>query len=245
MRPSQPSPLIDSTTRLAVLPQIRHWVLWPAGLAAGLIIVGLTLSAVRALTAADLGIDQTLSLNHTAFLTAIALTLNALFSPLGGSFLLAVVCLFLAVARRSPVNAAAVGAVSLVGWLSSEVLKAVVGRHRPDASLLAHPLVTERGFDSFPSGHTCLAVSLSIALYFLARGTRWQRLTMIGGGLLSISVAASRIYLGAHYPSDVAASFVASLAAILFFSGLWNRYAASLLSRLGLIHRPDLCRESV
>jgi membrane-associated phospholipid phosphatase len=234
----QPSPSITTTTRLAVLPQIRHWVLWPAALAAALIVAGLTLSAVRTLTAADLGVDQTLSLNHVPSLTAIALTLNVLFSPLGGSILLAVVCLFLAIASRSPVNAIAVGAVSSFGWLTSEVLKAIVVRHRPDASLLAHPLVTERGFDSFPSGHTSLAVSLSIALFFLARGTRWQRWAVIGGGLLSISVAASRVYLGAHYPTDVVASFVVSLAGILFFSGLWNRYATKPLLALALIRLP-------
>ncbi|MEO6201098.1 MAG: hypothetical protein ABIX44_08030, partial [Cryobacterium sp.] len=145
MRTTEPTDRVAARVRLARLPQIRHWILWPAILASVVVGVGLTLKSVRALTVAELGVDQAASASHTATLTVVALGLNALFTPVGGMILLAIVCLILLVARRSPVNAAAVAGITLAGWLSSEIVKAIVARHRPNGTLLAHPLVTERG----------------------------------------------------------------------------------------------------
>lgn len=55
-------------------------------------------------------IDQQLSLSHVAVLAAVAMTIGTVFSPLAGAFIIAVVCLFLLVVRRSPVNAMALAA---------------------------------------------------------------------------------------------------------------------------------------
>ena len=64
-----------------------------------------------------------------------ALLLSTVFSPLGGAILLAVICLFLLLVRRAPVNAIGFGAVASVGWLSSQVLKVIVERPRPNPAL--------------------------------------------------------------------------------------------------------------
>jgi undecaprenyl-diphosphatase len=151
--------------------------------------------------------------------------------------LLAVVCLFLLFVRRSPVSAIAFGAVSAVGWLSCQVFKVIVGRPRPDQTLLADPLAPESASDSFPSGHVCLAVALAFALYYLARNTRWQKTAIVAGLVLTAVVAASRLYIGVHYPIDVLASILAASAAVLFFTGLWNRYAPTTLSKLTVLAR--------
>jgi undecaprenyl-diphosphatase len=222
---------------MAVLPQIRHWVIWPLLLAAVTLAVGLTLKSVRALTAADLGVDQALSRDHSPVLTSLALATATVFSPAGGVVMIAVLCLFLLFVRRSPVNAVATGAVASAGWLSSEVFKVIVARHRPDAAALFDPLVPESGSGSFPSGHTCLAVSLAVAVFLLARGTRWQWAALAGGAAVSVGVAASRVYLGVHYPTDVAASFIVSGTGILFCTGLWNRYGLKILVRIPLLGR--------
>lgn len=227
----------DPRARLMVLPGIRHWILWPAVMAVVLLAAGLTLTSVRALTVADLGVDQDVSRSHSPALNLVALGLNGIFSPAGGVAILALICLFLLLVRRSPVNALAFGALVSAGWLSSEVFKVLVGRNRPDPGSLADPLVMEPSSHSFPSGHTSLAVSLAIGLYLLARGTRWERPALIGGTVMALAVAASRVYLGVHYPTDVAASFVASAAGILFFTGLWNRFAARILAGMPLLRR--------
>lgn len=224
-------------TRMVVLPQIRHWVIWPLLLSVVTLAVGLVLKSVRALTVADLGVDQAFSRDHSPVLTSLALATATVFSPAGGVVMIALLCLLLLFVRRSPVNAVATGAVASAGWLSSEVFKVLVARHRPEAAALFDPLVQEPGTGSFPSGHTCLAVSLAVAVFLLARGTRWQWAAVAGGAAVSVGVAVSRVYLGVHYPTDVAASFIVSGTGILFCTGLWNRYALKVLVRIPLLDR--------
>jgi membrane-associated phospholipid phosphatase len=231
------SQALPAQARMAVLPQLRHWVLWPVATAALTLAAGLVLVQRRGFTTAELGVDQALSRGHSPVPTFLALAAAAVFSPAGGVVMIALLCLFLLVVRRSPVNALATGAVASVGWLSVEVFKVLVDRHRPDAALLADPLLPEPGTGSFPSGHTALAVSLAIAVFLLARGTRWQWPALAGGALVAVGVAASRVYLGVHYPTDVAASFLAAGAAIAFFTGVWNRFGVVVLSRLPLLDR--------
>jgi len=234
---STPAREPDPRTRLAILPEPRHWLIVTVLIASFTLALGFIVTSLRDATAAEFGVDQAISGHHSPVLNAVALALVQVFSPAGGVIMLALICLFLLVIRKSPVNAIAVGAVTAAGWLSSEVFKLIISRHRPDAAALADPLVPEPGTDSFPSGHTALAVSLTVALYLLARGTRWKLPTLVAGVTLAIAVAASRVYLGVHYPSDVTASFLTSGAGILLLTGLWNRQAARLLDRISILRR--------
>ncbi|MCG2624662.1 phosphatase PAP2 family protein [Arthrobacter sp. I2-34] len=228
---------LPAQARMAVLPQPRHWVLWPAVTALLTLVAGLVLVRQRGFTTAELGIDQAFSREHSSVATFLALTAAAVFSPAGGVVMIALLCLFLLLVRRSPVNAVAAGAIASTGWLSAIVFKDLVDRHRPDATLLADPLLAEPGTGSFPSGHTALAVSLAITVFLLARGTRWQWPALAGGAAVAVGVAASRVYLGVHYPTDVAASFLAAGSAIAFFTGLWNRFGIQVLARIPLLDR--------
>ncbi len=85
--------------------------------------------------------------------------------------------------------------------LISAVLKEQFGRPRQE---LFPPLVAETTY-SFPSGHTLTAM----AVYGLTAVLLWQRrhrFLAVCSGLWVMLVALSRVYLGAHYPSDVLAS---------------------------------------
>jgi hypothetical protein len=135
---------------LAVLPQLRHWVLWPAAMAAVVLALGFSAKYLPGYTHAELVVDQDISAHHDGFLNTAALALNTLFGPLGGTVLLAAACAYLLLVRRAPVNAVAFGAVGAVGWLSCQIFKVIVGRHRPDPALLANPLAPESASDSFP-----------------------------------------------------------------------------------------------
>lgn len=229
--------LAQAQMRMAVLPQIRSWVLWPAVMAVVVLALGFSAKYIPGYTPAELAVDQDISAHHDGFMNTAALALNTLFGPLGGAVLLAVVCLYLLLVRRAPVNAVAFGSVGAVGWLSCQLFKVIVGRHRPDPALLANPLAPESASDSFPSGHVCLAVALAFALYYLARRTRWQKPALALGIVMVIVVALSRLYIGVHYPTDVAASVIAASAAILFFTGLWNRYAMAIIARIRVLAR--------
>ena len=49
---------------------------------------------------------------------------------------------------------------------------------------------------------------------------------------MALVVAWSRLYIGVHYPTDVAASFLAASAAVVLLAGLWNLAAPRLANRL-------------
>jgi undecaprenyl-diphosphatase len=117
-----------------------------------------------------------------------------------------IACLGLALAglRR---EALAVG-LSLGGaMLISDWVKLLVSRPRPPVEHLQ--AVT--GW-SFPSGHATQASAFWFSLVFAmpAAGAS-SKLTRVAGGLallVVLAVAASRVYLGVHYPSDVVAGLL-------------------------------------
>ena len=84
------------------------------------------------------------------------------------------------------------------------VVTTVVGRPRPDVPRLEAVTVNS----SFPSGHTGAAAAYAaIALVVLAHTRRqWLRaLVIVLAVLVPLAVAASRMYRGAHYLTDVVA----------------------------------------
>lgn len=219
-------------TRLAVLPLPRFWGLWVTVLSVAVLALGFFAVATPRFTASEFGVDQDLSRNHVGVLTALAMTLDKAFSPVGGVAIIALVCLFLLLVRKAPVNALAFGGVAASGWLASQFFKVIVDRQRPNPALLLDPLAPETGSNSFPSGHVALAVGLAWAFWFLLRKTRWARPAVLLGVLVPVVVAWSRLYVGVHYPSDVAASFLAASAAVFFFAGVWNAAVAWAMSRM-------------
>lgn len=181
----------------------------------------------------ELGVDQAFSRHHVAALNAVALAIAWIFSPIHGLILIALVCVGVWWRVRDPLVSLTFALVVFGGWLSSELIKIVVHRARPDFHLLAHPLSFETSFDSFPSGHTCLATALAVGFIFLLRGRRSQRVAVVLGALFVVVVALSRLYIGAHYPTDIIGSVVYTTAAMIAFLAIWNRWLAPLFAGRG------------
>jgi undecaprenyl-diphosphatase len=207
-----------------------------AAVAIGVVLVVVVLARVMAGSPdwnhMELGVDQAFSLHHAAALNAIALAIAWILSPIHGLILLLLICAGVWWRVRDPLVSLTFALVVLGGWLSSELIKIVVHRARPDFHLLAHPLSFETSFDSFPSGHTCLATALAVGFIFLLRGRRWQRTAVILGALFVVVVALSRLYIGAHYPTDIIGSMLYTTAAMTAFLAIWNRWLAPLVAPL-------------
>ena len=167
----------------------------------------------------------------------LSLAVEQILGPKGAAVILVVLLGVLWSARRTPVDALAVVSTTGFGWVSSLVFKYSVDRPRPDPALLADPLSTAMDPNSFPSGHVCFAVSLTLALFFLFRHRRWGRWVLVAGMGFSVLVALSRLYLGVHYPTDVVAPFPASVAGVVLWCGLWNRFVAPVVLRLPFVAR--------
>ena len=86
------------------------------------------------------------------------------------------------------------------------VVKLIVARPRPTIEHLSHLSSL-----SFPSEHTtqAAAIYLAIAIMLSQSLTRgWREAAIAFGVLIALAVAWSRVYLGVHYPTDVAAGLV-------------------------------------
>lgn len=94
------------------------------------------------------------------------------------------------------------------GMLLNVVLKHIYQRARP---VFEEPMLTLATY-SFPSGHTVAATLFwgLVASYAVMTAQRWSvRCAVVAGATLMVVLAGvSRIYLGAHYPSDVLAAMV-------------------------------------
>ncbi len=97
------------------------------------------------------------------------------------------------------------------GALLNVVLKHAFHRARPQWE---HPLVVLTSF-SFPSGHAMSATTLYgfLAVWLVVTLDSWRRrvAVAVSASALILVIAMSRVYLGAHYLSDVLAGISAGL----------------------------------
>jgi len=116
--------------------------------------------------------------------------------------------------RAAATGVAAIGITSLV---VNQPMKLAGDRARPDRDGVGVPQerwVRMPTSSSFPSGHSASAAAFAVAVGDVMPSMRWP--LRVAGGL----VAFSRVYVGVHYPADVAAG-VASGALI----GRWTARA--------------------
>jgi undecaprenyl-diphosphatase len=84
-------------------------------------------------------------------------------------------------------------------------------RLRPDFyHQICRETVQQLADPSFPSGHTMVAVALASTLGIVCWHTRWRWVAWGAGLLFALGVSWSRLYLAAHYPSDVLAGWLAT-----------------------------------
>ncbi|MDQ1064934.1 phosphatase PAP2 family protein [Streptomyces canus] len=108
------------------------------------------------------------------------------------------------VGPAAAVTALAVPVIVVAAYGVNDVLKLLVREDRPCQSLRVITLEAcpAPGDWSFPSNHTAIAAAAAMALLFVSR--RLGAVTAVA----ACAMAASRVWVGAHYPHDVAAGMI-------------------------------------
>ncbi len=110
----------------------------------------------------------------------------------------------------------------LMTWLSSPIesgLKLMVARPRPTPDLVR--IFQDEPGNGFPSGHAFLAIVFWGLLAYLVlarvRSRGLRVLASAGSIVIVLLIGVSRVYLGAHWPSDVLGGYIFGA---LFLTGL-------------------------
>jgi undecaprenyl-diphosphatase len=163
------------------------------------------------LTVADLQLSNWLHAHGSPWLTKAMFVATALGSTVVVTIVTVVLGLYLLWRRRYYWFAALVSTVAGASLLN-RLLKFIFHRARPHFN---DPILMLDSY-SFPSGHTMMATALygCIAVLLVAHITDWRQraLVLVAAGLLVVLVGFSRIYLGAHFLSDVLGALAEGLA---------------------------------
>ena len=141
--------------------------------------------------------------------------------------------ILVALVRRRPRIALAVGAVLLCASVTTELLKEVLpsSRYLPGVS---HPV------GSWPSGHATAAMSLALGAVLAAPG-RVRPIIAVAGTAFALAVSYSTLTLVWHYPSDVLGGFLVA--------GTWTLIVVAVLFRVetgrGISQSEDGARPSL
>ncbi len=208
----------------------NHWFRPSTRSAAGLICLGLFATLALAVTTAPVlsDFDASLAAAIQSVRTPILDRLMLAFTLLGdrGSLTWIATATVLALLIQRAWFRAAIAASAFVGTsLLVSVIKGLVGRARPTTDLYS-------GVEafSFPSGHmTNAALILGVTAFVLALGCPPARRKFVySAAIFSIAmVGSSRVYLGAHWPSDVIGGALLASAILLLLHPMLTSSAAT------------------
>jgi undecaprenyl-diphosphatase len=149
--------------------------------------------------------------HHTKLLDNVMLEITALGTGSSVMMMVCVAAMFLALTRHR--YSALLLLVATTGGIAlNNVLKIFFDRPRPHVIVW----VTHANSSSFPSGHAMTATVVYCTVAYLAARLQrrtWARwLTLFLAGIVIALISVSRVYLGVHYPSDVAAGAIVGVA---------------------------------
>ena len=140
----------------------------------------------------------------------------------GAIFLIALTIVLLVLIKNKKIGISIFSNLVIVTILN-QLLKAILQRPRPTE----YRIVEETGY-SFPSGHSMVSMAFyGYLIYLIYKYVKNKYIKWISIVLLSIlvcSIGISRIYLGVHYTSDVLGGFLISIAYLIIYIELINKF---------------------
>lgn len=205
----------------------RPWV-WTGVIALAVVLavgVVIVINQAREPFEFESGLMSAIAASRTPAVTSVALAFDWLGSGLISSFVVPAVIVVGLVLWRRPWAAGFFVAAIAASGLVTQVFKVLVGRVRPE-DILVHP-----DFGSFPSGHASNAAVIAMALGLIFLRT-W---VWVAGAVYTLLMMASRMYLGAHWVSDVVGGMLVGAGAALI---VWAPFAEKLYRENRLPHPP-------
>ncbi len=155
----------------------------------------------------DVEVSNTIHAHATRAVTIVLLIITNVHSTIGVVVIASIITVYF-LRRRLKYWALAFALSVYGGMVLNLILKDIFQRTRPHFD---DPIVTLTSY-SFPSGHTIVATTLYGALCAFVisrvRGWLWRVVAILVALFMIVLVGFSRIYLGAHYLSDVLAAMV-------------------------------------
>lgn len=188
------------------------------------IIFGLIVAKGASYTADETYYLRSVAGSRSTLLVDISLAVDRIFSPSFAALIGVIAAVVVFVVSRKLTTVIHFGLLVAGTWLGSEVVKVIVHRPRP-AARLADTLVPNPDPDSYPSGHVCFALALGFAIFVIVARSRLRAVIAVLAVILAVGTAATRVYLGVHYPTDAIASLVYSAAAFLAIELVWRQFS--------------------
>ena len=155
----------------------------------------------------------------TSFMLPWLSTAMGVITYLGGIVALLIICAVLLIVPKLrkdygvPAVAATIASAAL-----AYILKLTIARPRPDTL----QSLTEVSY-SFPSGHAmvsaALYVTLALIIWRQLKGYRVRAVVPVACSVLVLAIGLSRVYLGAHYVSDVIVGWI--LGSLIAYGSYW------------------------
>ena len=102
------------------------------------------------------------------------------------------------------------------------LLKVVLGRARPGYGSEFTFFETSFKYNAFPSGHSADAFVSGVFLFYLLKHSNYAGYRFLPL-IYAFLIAASRVFVSSHYPSDVAAGMIIGILGAWFFISRWQR----------------------
>jgi undecaprenyl-diphosphatase len=119
-----------------------------------------------------------------------------------------------------------------------ELAKDIVARPRPVIPKSDFLIAPDKEY-SFPSGHAIIVSAGAAGVLFLFRKTSKQNIVSIVLAIEASLVCISRVYVGAHYPSDVVGGILLGVGVSLIFVGIGKHIESALISIKNLLRQRE------